>query len=75
MALTGEKTRGRLKRTGVFTDYQGGRRYPTIRLDYSGCIRYPRLENMGEGETSLDRLLEPRTSEAQFGPLKSVGRS
>lgn len=40
-----------------------GRRYRTISLDYSGGIRYPRLEKVGEGETSLDRLLAPKTGE------------
>lgn len=29
-------------------------------LDYSGGIRYPRLQKTGEGEGSLDRLLKPR---------------
>jgi predicted metalloprotease with PDZ domain len=37
-----------------------GRRFATIALDYSGGIRYPRLQKTGEGETSLDRLLKPR---------------
>ena len=37
-----------------------GRRFTTIALDYSGGIRYPRLQKTGEGETSLDRLLKPR---------------
>ena len=37
-----------------------GRRFATIALDYSGGIRYPRLQKIGEGETSLDRLLKPR---------------
>jgi predicted metalloprotease with PDZ domain len=36
------------------------RRFTTITLDYSGGIRYPRLQKTGEGETSLDRLLKPR---------------
>ncbi|HEX5537442.1 MAG TPA: peptidase M61 [Sphingobium sp.] len=35
--------------------------YRTIRLDYSFGLRYPRLEKSGEGEGSLDRLLQPRT--------------
>lgn len=38
-----------------------GRRYTTIRLAYSGGIRYPRLQKIGEGESGLDRLLKPRT--------------
>jgi len=36
------------------------KRFRTITLDYSGGIRYPRLEKTGEGESSLDRLLAPR---------------
>lgn len=35
--------------------------YRNIRLDYSDGLRYPRLEKTGEGEGSLDRLLQPRT--------------
>jgi predicted metalloprotease with PDZ domain len=43
------------------------KRYSTISLDYSGGLRYPRLEKQGEGESSLDRLLMERTSEAPVG--------
>jgi predicted metalloprotease with PDZ domain len=50
-----------------------GQRYRMIRLDYSGGIRYPRLEKIGEDETSLDRLLEPRTGEAHVAQPKSAG--
>lgn len=35
--------------------------FRTIKLDYSGGLRYPRLEKTGEGEGSLDRLLKPKT--------------
>lgn len=35
--------------------------YRTLTLDYSGGLRYPRLEKTGGGEGSLDRLLKPRT--------------
>ncbi|KKW93588.1 M61 family metallopeptidase [Sphingobium chungbukense] len=35
--------------------------YRTLSLAYSGGLRYPRLEKMGEGEGSLDRLLKPKT--------------
>ncbi|NWK98431.1 peptidase M61 [Sphingobium lactosutens] len=35
--------------------------YRTLTLDYSGGLRYPRLEKTGEGEGSLDKLLKPRT--------------
>jgi predicted metalloprotease with PDZ domain len=44
-----------------------GTRYRTITLDYSGGIRYPRLEKAGEGESSLDRLLTPKTGGAPAG--------
>ncbi len=53
-------------------------RYRNITLAYSGGIRYPRLEKTGGGETSLDRLLKPRTREAQgdqpiaTGPLMNI---
>jgi hypothetical protein len=40
-------------------------RYRVITLDYSGGIRYPRLEKAGEGESSLDRLLTSRTGDPQ----------
>lgn len=35
--------------------------YRTLTLDYSGGLRYPRLEKTGGGDGSLDRLLQPRT--------------
>lgn len=35
--------------------------YRTLTLAYSGGLRYPRLEKIGEGEGSLDRLLKPKT--------------
>jgi predicted metalloprotease with PDZ domain len=35
--------------------------FRNIRLDYSGGLRYPRLEKTGEGDGSLDRLLKPKT--------------
>ncbi|MCB2015506.1 MAG: peptidase M61 [Sphingobium sp.] len=35
--------------------------YRTLKLDYSLGLRYPRLEKTGEGEGSLDRLLQPKT--------------
>ena len=40
------------------------KRYRTITLDYSGGLRYPRLEKTGEGQTSLDRLLTARAGGA-----------
>ncbi|WP_150292159.1 M61 family metallopeptidase [Sphingobium estronivorans] len=35
--------------------------YRTLTLAYSGGLRYPRLEKIGGGEGSLDRLLKPKT--------------
>ncbi len=35
--------------------------YRTLRLDYSSGLRYPRLDKLGEGEGSLDTLLNPKT--------------
>jgi predicted metalloprotease with PDZ domain len=35
--------------------------YRTLTLAYSGGVRYPRLEKTGEGEGSLDKLLQPKT--------------
>ncbi|HEX7783655.1 MAG TPA: peptidase M61 [Sphingobium sp.] len=35
--------------------------YRTISLDYSGGLRYPRLDKTGEGDGSIDVLLKPRT--------------
>ena len=35
--------------------------YRTLSLAYSGGLRYPRLEKIGGGEGSLDRLLKPKT--------------
>jgi len=43
------------------------KRFRTITLDYSGGIRYPRLEKDGEGESSLDRLLAPRATGTSAG--------
>lgn len=37
------------------------KRYQTIKLDYAGGLRYPRLDKTGEGDGSLDQLLKPRT--------------
>lgn len=52
-----------------------GTRYRTITLDYSGGIRYPRLEKAGEGETSLDRLLKARTGGTQVDQPSTTGQS
>lgn len=37
-----------------------GDRYRTVRFDYAGGLRYPRLEKTTTGEAWLDRLLAPR---------------
>ena len=34
--------------------------YRTVKLDWHGGLRYPRLEKVGKGEGSLDALLAPR---------------
>jgi hypothetical protein len=35
-----------------------GPRYRTIRLGYTGGLRYPHLERVGNGPAPLDRVLE-----------------
>jgi predicted metalloprotease with PDZ domain len=35
--------------------------FRTIKLDYSGGLRYPQLRKTGEGDGSLDQLLKPKT--------------
>ena len=37
-----------------------GARYATVRIPYSGGLRYPRLEKVGEGEGSLDRIIDAK---------------
>nr|NUR37848.1 peptidase M61 [Sphingomonas sp.] len=37
-----------------------GELYRTIKLDWHGGLRYPRLEKVGKGEGTLDALLAPR---------------
>ncbi|MDF0546457.1 peptidase M61 [Sphingobium sp. H39-3-25] len=39
-----------------------GKAFRNVTLDYSGGLRYPRLEKTGEGDSSLDMLLRPRTT-------------
>jgi hypothetical protein len=34
--------------------------YRTVKLDWHGGLRYPRLEKVGKGEGTLDALLAPR---------------
>ena len=36
------------------------KRFTQIDIAYSGGLRYPHLEAIGQGETSIDRLLSPR---------------
>lgn len=40
---------------------KSGKTVRTITLDYSGGLRYPQLEKIGEGDGSLDLLLKPKT--------------
>lgn len=37
-----------------------GEAYRTIKLDWHGGLRYPRLEKVGSGRGTLDALLAPR---------------
>jgi predicted metalloprotease with PDZ domain len=77
IAVNGEEYSAKLLKAGLkdSTDkkhplsliIKQGTRYRTITLDYSGGIRYPRLEKTGEGESSLDRLLAPKTGGAPAG--------
>lgn len=39
---------------------QRGDRVRTVRLDYTGGLRYPHLEKVGTGPSGIDLLLEPR---------------
>lgn len=39
-----------------------GKTFRNVTLDYSGGLRYPRLEKTGEGDGSLDMLLRPKTT-------------
>lgn len=43
-------------------------RYRTITPGYTGGLRYPHLERVGEGPTMLDRLLSPRRPDALITP-------
>lgn len=40
---------------------KSGDRFREIAIDYRGGLRYPRLEKIGAGEGSLDKLLSPRS--------------
>ena len=48
------------KKRPVTLSVRRDKRYRTITLDYFDGLRYPRLENIGEEQTSLDRLLAAR---------------
>jgi predicted metalloprotease with PDZ domain len=39
---------------------KSGDLYRTVKLDWHGGLRYPRLEKIGKGEGTLDALLAPR---------------
>ncbi len=60
-ALKSTATMNGEKRTPLSLIIKQDKQYRTITLDYSGGLRYPRLEKIGEGQSSLDRLLEART--------------
>lgn len=56
-ALTQAKT----SKTPIDLIVKQDKAYRNIKVDYSLGLRYPRLEKTGEGEGSLDKLLESRT--------------
>jgi predicted metalloprotease with PDZ domain len=71
VAVNGRGFTGDLIRT-VITDAKDGRgpirllvkagdRYRDVAIDYRGGLRYPRLQKIGAGEGSLDKLLSPRS--------------
>ncbi len=51
-AVTAAKTTG-----GVDLLMKQGDRYTTVRIPYTGGLRYPHLEKVGGGEGSLDRII------------------
>jgi len=59
-ALLLDAIRNATKGGGIELVIRQGRAIKMNRLDYSGGIRYPRLQKIGGGEGSLDRLLKPR---------------
>ncbi|MGE4409171.1 MAG: M61 family metallopeptidase [Sphingobium sp.] len=54
-------TQAKLEKKPVAFIVKQDKAYRNITLDYSLGLRYPRLEKTGEGEGSLDRLLQPKT--------------
>jgi len=54
-------TQARTARKPIDLVVRQGKLYRNISLDYSLGLRYPRLQKTGEGEGSLDRLLQPKT--------------
>lgn len=48
------------KNTPVRLLIERNKRYTQIDIAYSGGLRYPHLEAIGQGETAIDRLLSPR---------------
>jgi predicted metalloprotease with PDZ domain len=56
--------RGTAERKPLTMTIRRDKRYRTITLDYFDGLRYPRLEKLGEGQGSLDRLLTARTGGA-----------
>jgi len=63
------------QRRGLSLIIKQQQRYRVITLDYSSGIRYPRLEKVGEGESSLDRLLEGRTGRTHVDQPNATGQS
>jgi predicted metalloprotease with PDZ domain len=48
------------KKTPVRLLIERNKRYEQIDIAYSGGLRYPHLEPVGQGETAIDRLFSPR---------------
>jgi len=47
-------------KTPVRLIVERNKRFEQIDIAYSGGLRYPHLEAIGQGETAIDRLLSPR---------------
>ena len=48
------------KKTPIRLLVERNKRYEQIDIAYSGGLRYPHLEPVGQGETAIDRLFSPR---------------
>jgi predicted metalloprotease with PDZ domain len=58
--LTDAVTAAKDGETPVRLLVERNKRYDQIDMEYSGGLRYPHLERVGNGETAIDRLLMPR---------------